>query len=294
MDLQARRGDRLGLLVEATGWRSLPWLRHGFSTRSGGVSSVYRDIRGGDKPGTSDLDLNLGWTKEDDPANVAENRLRLVETVTGSRKTALVTLRQVHSADSLIVSDTAEAASFADVAGRATREADGLITAIPGLLLGVQTADCVPVLVADTRKRAVAAFHAGWRGTAARIVEKGIARMAAEFDSRPEDLIAAVGPSIGACCYSVGEEVQATFAANFSYGKELFRTDSIGKTYLDLWEANRRQLLDAGVAAEKISLIGECSGCGGLPGRRRYFSHRCEHGFTGRMMSVIGIAEAID
>ncbi len=276
--------------MQAPGWRSIPWLCHGFSTRSGGVSTVYMGSRGGDEPGAFDLDLNLGWTKEDDPANVAENRRRLVEAVSGSRETALVTLRQVHSADSLIVFDTAEAASFADAAGRATREADGLMTAVPGLLLGVQTADCVPILVADTRRHAIAAFHAGWRGTAARIVEKGIARMASEFGSRREDLIAAVGPSIGVCCYIVGEEVQTTFAANFSYGPELFRRDSTNRTHLDLWEANRRQLLDAGVAAQNISLVGGCSGCAGLPGRRRYFSHRCEDGFTGRMMSVIGIA----
>ena len=93
----------------------------------------------------------------------------------------------------------------------------------PGLLLGIQTADCIPVLVADRRRRAVAAFHAGWRGTVKRIVENGIGRMRMEFGSRPEDLLAAIGPGILACCYAVGEEVLSEFESQFSYGTDLFR-----------------------------------------------------------------------
>ena len=136
--------------------------------------------------------------------------------------------------------------------------------------------------------------------------------MTAEFGSRPEDLIAAIGPSIGPCCYSVGEQVHAAFRDAFSYGESLFhREDPVQDAterpqsedaaataaspgerpplFLNLWEANRRQLLDGGIAPGRISVIGECTGCTGLPGARRYFSHRCEHGFTGRLMSVIGI-----
>ncbi len=158
---------------------------------------------------------------------------------------------------------------------------------VVGALVGVQTADCVPLLVADTERRVVAAFHAGWRGTVARIVEKGIAAMREEFESRPEDLVAAIGPSIGACCYRVGDEVRAEFGAAFGYAGELFRV-SEGGLWLDLWEANRRQLAAAGV--ENIWVAGECSGCGvDGAGRRRYFSHRVDKGVTGRMMSVIGV-----
>ena len=102
-------------------------------------------------------------------------------------------------------------------------EADGLMTDEPGLLLGVQTADCIPVLVADRKRRAVAAFHAGWRGTVKRIVETGVGRMRLEFGSRPEDLIAAIGPGIGPCCYAVGEEVLSEFESQFAYARELFR-----------------------------------------------------------------------
>jgi len=274
------------MLVQVPGWDAYPWLRHGFSTRFGGVSTVYQ-------PDSSpDSDLNLGWTRDDDPDNVAVNRLLFVAAATGTAATPLFTLRQVHSADSLNVPDGSLYPEFVSSEGRALREGDGLITAAPGILLGIQTADCVPVLVADLRNRVVAAFHAGWRGTAARIVEQGVARMVSDFGSNPTDLVAAIGPSIGACCYTVGEEVHTAFISNFSDGETLFRAQADSLLRLDLWEANRRQLLDSGIPSSNISLIGECTGCAGLPSARRYFSHRCEHGFTGRMMNVIGIDPA--
>src|SRR5258708_6695819 len=165
--------------------------------------------------------------------------------------------------------------------GRAVLRGDGAMTNVPGVMLGVQVADCVPVLVADVRRRAVAAFHAGWRGTLARIVERGIGRMRLRYGSRPEDLVAVVGPSIGACCYSVGEEVRFEFESQFAYAPELFsevydsdpvrdkypllfltarapRHSNIGpQIHLDLWETNRRQLLDAGLKAKRITVIGE-------------------------------------
>jgi copper oxidase (laccase) domain-containing protein len=100
-----------------------------------------------------------------------------------------------------------------------------------------------------------------------------------------EDLVAAVGPSIGPCCYAVGEEVREAFASRYGYASELFRGDR-----LDLWEANRRQLVDAGVAAERVTVVGECTGCSvNGAGERRYFSHRVERGVTGRMMSLVGV-----
>jgi YfiH family protein len=191
---------------------------------------------------------------------------------------------------------------------------DALMTRQRGLLLGIQTADCVPVLIADTKTRAVAAFHAGWRGTLARIVERGVGTMRLEFGSQPKNLIAAIGPAIGACCYSVGEEVRHEFESQFAYAPELFSevydSDPVRDKYpmlfltarapghsnigpqihLDLHEANRRQLLDAGVKAKAITVVGECTACARLrDGRRKYFSHRAEHGFTGRMLSAIGV-----
>jgi len=206
------------------------------------------------------------------------------------------------------------AGALSTAEGRAVLRGDGLMTREQGLMLGVQTADCVPVLIADTKTRAVAAFHAGWRGTLARIVEQGVGRMRMEFGSRPKDLVAAIGPSIGLCCFAVGEEVRSEFESQFGYAEELFSevfdSDPVREKYpmlfltarapghsnlgpqihLDLWEANRRQLLDAGLKAKAIRVVGECSACSRLKnGRRKYFSHRAEHGFTGRMLSVIGV-----
>ncbi len=177
----------------------------------------------------------------------------------------LVQLKQVHSA----VVHAVSAAPREPLAG------DGLITDTPGLLLAIKTADCVPVLVADVKRRAVGAFHAGWRGTVARIVEKGIGEMRRQFGSVPADLRAVIGPSIRRCCYQVGPEVRAEFESQFSYSGELFEEvfdanaihvrypmlfltarapghSELGpELHLDLVEANRRQLADAGVLAER-------------------------------------------
>ena len=113
--------------------------------------------------------------------------------------------------------DRAHPARLQTADGRAVLRGDGMMTNVPGVFLGIQTADCVPVLVADVRRRAVAAFHAGWRGTLARIVERGIGTMRLRYGSRPQDLLAAVGPSIGPCCYAVGEEVRHEFESQFAY-----------------------------------------------------------------------------
>ena len=160
------------------------------------------------------------------------------------------------------------------------------MTAQPGLILGIQTADCIPVLVADTARRAVAGFHAGWRGTVDRIVEAGVARMTSQFGSDPADMVAAIGPGIGACCYTVGTEVIDRFHAQFSYAEELFSKD--GNTVrLDLIDANRRQLLAAGLGAGSISVVGGCTSCH----PDLFYSHRASGGHAGRMMAVIGIRQ---
>jgi YfiH family protein len=177
------------------------------------------------------------------------------------------------------------------VDGKAVLEGDGLITDLPGVLLGVGTADCVPVLVVDVERRVVAAFHAGWRGTVERIVQRGVAIMQEEYQSRATDLVAAVGPGIGPCCYTVGEEVRSKFEKQFEYAKELFiRDDDNAETRLNLWEANRRQLLDAGIPEISINSLRECTACTrSQSGALRYFSHRMEHGNAGRMLNVVGV-----
>jgi purine-nucleoside/S-methyl-5'-thioadenosine phosphorylase / adenosine deaminase len=280
-------------IVRSPAFVPIPWLIHGFSTRTGGVSSAF--ARGG-RAG----ELNLGFTASDSRENVLENRRRFLDALVAPSDSALVTLKQIHS-------------SVVRRVGRRdadrTLRGDGLMTNEPGVLLAIQTADCIPVLIADTRRKAVAAFHAGWRGTLKRIVENGVGRMRTEFGSRPEDLIAAIGPGIALCCYAVGEEVRSEFASQFAYAPELFRelseSDPIREKYpllfltarapghsnlgpqlhLDLMEANRRQLVDAGVRPESITVVGHCTRCQ----CNRYFSYRAEQGFTGRMLSVVGI-----
>jgi hypothetical protein len=260
-------------------------LWHGFSTRFGGVSRAYLSDAADAETGG---ELNLGFTLHDTQENVRENRFRLIEEITGGRNTPLATVRQIHSNLSIVVN-----AGNAGIASELIPQADGIMTNRSSLLLGIQTADCIPVLVADPVRRAVAAFHAGWRGTVERIVELGIRRMQEEFGSDATQLVAAIGPGIGSCCYTVGDEVLARFDAGFSYSRELFFEDGTdagnlagrSASRLDLVEANRRQLLAAGLDAGSIAVVGGCTAC--QP--QFFYSHRASGGHAGRMMAVIGI-----
>jgi polyphenol oxidase len=257
-------------------WISERWLVHGFSTRVGGVSR----ISGVSRPGG---DLNLGFTAGDTAEAVSFNRecfLKSVATDSSECDTrwGLVTLKQMHSAVVRPVAGTG-------AAERASLWGDGLITGEPGVLLGIQTADCLPILIADRKRRGVGAFHAGWRGTLKGIVQRGVASMGREFGSMPEDLIAAIGPGIGPCCFAVGAEVRELFAARYPYSDELFSGGDRRLT-LDLVEANRRQLQAAGLAPEAVFSFNACTSCR----TDEFFSYRAERGKTGRMMAVIGIA----
>jgi polyphenol oxidase len=289
--------------LPVAGWK-FPWLWSGFSTRTGGLSRAYSADEAMREPYPGG-ELNLGFTAEEARETVAANRRLLVEALTGRASTPLITVRQFHS--NLLVHATA-----ADAERQRPRKADGLICAEPGLLLGVQTADCIPVLVADRKRHAVGAFHAGWRGTVKRIVETGVGRMQLEFGSRPADLVAAIGPGIGPCCYAVGEEVLSEFESQFAYARELFRevydSDPVRQRYpmlfmnqrapghgqpgsqlhIDLIEANRRQLLACGLSAKSIQIVGGCTQCN----PNLFFSHRGAHGRTGRMLAVVGIRGA--
>lgn len=277
------------------GWETF-WA--GFSTRRGGRSRAYCAE---DSPG----ELNLGFTAADEPEAVEQNRRLLAEAVTGDPETPLVTMRQFHS--NLVVRATPS-----DARRARPRKADGAVTDEPGFLIGVQVADCIPVLVADRKRKVIGAFHAGWRGTVKRIVETGVGRMRLEFGCRPRDMVAAIGPGVGPCCYAVGEEVVSEFESQFQYAHELFHevfdSDPIKIKYpmlfltqrapghspigpqihLDLVEANRRQLLDAGLRPGAIQLVGGCTNC--QP--ERFFSHRASRGHAGRMMGVIGVRVA--
>ena len=275
-------------IVESPMLGQLDWLVHGFSTRPGGASELDG------KPA-----LNLGFTDWDDRASVVENRAKFAAALE-VRQMPLVTLRQFHS-DVVHVTTAAEADA---------PKADAAATRAPGILLGVQTADCVPILLADTRRRAVAAIHAGWRGTLARIVVKTLGRMQMQFGTRPRDVVAALGPAIGRCCYEVGPEVAQAFAAQFPQAAEWFdgpfeqlahgeeplwlpwltmmppgHVPPPPRVQLDLRAANRWQLVDAGVPESRIAVSDLCTACR----TDLLFSYRREGAKTGRMMAVIGI-----
>ncbi len=287
MDADQAAGTSRIHMIAIPDWAALPWLVHGFSTRAGGFTTIYMsDRKAGDPAG----ELNLGFTPDDGRGTVQANRELLLSQLTDVW--GLVTVRQTHSAilhrvdESDVLSPGSPPLLFGD----------GLMTDVPGVLLGILTADCVPVLVVDRRRRVVAAFHAGWRGTVQQIVETGILRMREEFGSVPEDLLAAVGPAIGACCYTVGEEVRQQFANYFPYAEDLFSYPTAGPgshdgvgpaARLDLAEANRRQLMAAGLAESAITVIGACTSCH----TERFFSHRAERGVTGRMMAVVGVCQ---
>jgi len=271
-------------ILQLTPFRKLPWLVHGFSTRTGGVSQL-----GGRQV------LNLGFMEWDTHENVAENR-RFLQAALGTEDFTLTPLKQIHS-DVIHLLSAAPAHAC---------KGDASATNRPGLLLAVQTADCVPILLVDPQKRAVAAIHAGWKGTLARIAEKAVGRMRLEFGSKPADLLAALGPAIGPCCYEVGAEFVTKFTAQFADASDYFDEPRTGdepnplqwlsmappghqppprNVHLDLPKANRTQLLAAGLRPQNIFPSGLCTACR----TDLFFSHRREGALSGRLLSVIGV-----
>ena len=276
----------------------IPWLVHGLSTRQGGVSQAY----GGNA-------LNLGFTTHDTKSAVESNRQAFASAVLASpahakRKVGdlswpIVTVRQIHS----------DLIHFVSSRSDPPPGGDGLITRTPGLLLAVLAADCLPIIIVETKHRAVGIFHAGWRGTLKRIAEKGVGELRRHFRSRPADMKAVIGPGIRDCCYQVGADVREKFEGQFGYANLLFRETQASdelrqrypllflnqrapghcelprKIFLNLAEANRRQLIDAGINPKNISDLNRCTCC--RPDL--FFSHRAERGMTGRMLAVVGI-----
>jgi YfiH family protein len=160
-------------------------------------------------------------------------------------------------------------------------EGDASVTSLSGALLGVQTADCVPILIADRDSRCIAAIHAGWRGTAARIVENTVRRLTLKYGLAASDLTAAIGPHIGVCCYEVGEEV----VEQIRDPKAFERRPEWARPHLNLAIANRKQLTDNGVVSEHIEVSSLCTRCRA----DLFFSYRRQGDKAGRLLSVIGI-----
>jgi hypothetical protein len=287
-------------ILERPQLAQLSWLVHGFSTRPGGVSELEANRDDGK---ITENVLNLGFTDWDTRERVFENRQNFFAALKASGM-RVIALRQVHS-DIVHVVNAADSAPSAEAP-----KGDALITNEPGQLLVVQTADCVPILLADKKRHAIAAIHSGWRGTLQRIAEKALGRMQMEFGTRPQDVVAALGPGIGQCCFEVGPEVAAEFAAKFPQAREWFKGpfDSLARgdndpnwlpwltmrppghqlpeprAHLDLIAANRAILSAAGVPPRNIFSSGFCTACR----TDLFFSYRHER-VTGRMIAAIGI-----
>ncbi|MDI6772217.1 MAG: peptidoglycan editing factor PgeF [bacterium] len=240
---------------------------HAFTTRGGGVSAAPFET------------LNLGRGAGDDPAAVRENRARALAAV-GRDISDQVEVSQVHGREVAVVT--------AAHRGQKIQGADGLTSRDPAAVLAMHSADCAPVLMVDPVKRAVAAVHAGWRGTAVGAAAAAIRAMGEAFGSRPEDLVAAIGPAIGPCCYEVGVEVVEALAP-WPWHAAVLRPSSKGRWLLDLWEANRCQIEAAGVPPWAIATAGLCTACHPV----LFFSHR-RSGRTGRMAALIAAPDRRD
>lgn len=222
--------------------------RHAIASRLGGTSGP--PFRG----------LNLGLRSGDDPDVVRGHRRRFSEAL-GVAPDRVVAMRQVHGAGIAVVGPE-EAGQGALEADTAIPDTDALATDQPGVALFLLVADCTPVLLLDPARPAIAVVHAGWRGTARRIAAAAVRRMERAFGSRPGDLLAGIGPAIGRCCYEVDDPViDGLRAAHPRDAGDLLTLKPNGRAWLDLAEANRRQLLAAGLRPERIEVAGICTAC---------------------------------
>lgn len=246
-------------------------IRHCFTTRAGGVSTGYL------------ASLNLKSGLGDSEENVAEN-FRRVAGALGVSPDDFVLTDQTHTANVRVVTEADRGKGV--TAKRDYSDVDGLVTDVPGLVLVVFSADCVPVFFVDPVKKAVGLAHSGWRGTAARIGAETIRLMREQYGTDPAGLICAVGPSICRDCYEVSGDVASVFREEFpSHEKEILEDKGNGHYQLDLWRANRIILEEAGVQRENIEVTDICTCCN----PDVLFSHRASGGKRGVMGSFLGI-----
>ena len=239
---------------------------NGFSTRLGGVSPFPAN------------DLNLAGFDEDSRENIAENRRRFLDVF--DKDFRLTTVWQIHGDDVKIVQSETDVQNTED-------KFDALISDLPRILIGVKTADCVPVLLGDVKTKAFAAIHAGWRGTVESIIVKAFEKMRETYGTNAENLLCAIGPAAGCSNYEVGADVIEAFTQKFSTGGKLFTETRKHHALIDLHTANKDQLLSIGAKLENIFTAPFCT----MERLDLFFSYRAEkkiHGKTGRLMSVIG------
>lgn len=259
-------------------FHSLSEVPHAVSTRRGGVSSPPYDT------------LNVGYGTPDDESAVAANRARLITSV-GVPAEGVVAARLTHGNKVSVF--RADAPDERPVEYRPVRpgsqriepffSTDGVVSDVPGLSFLLTFADCVPLLFHDRVRNIVGAAHAGWRGTVAAVGPAVVDAMRREFGSMPRDIVACIGPCIGVCCYAVGQDVLEAFAAA---GEESELDRRAGSTFLDLAATNERQLRACGVRL--LEQAGICTACD----TQSFYSHRAEHGRTGRFALVAGLAAA--
>lgn len=264
--IQQRQAGELEYLVfpklEETGV-----VKHLFTTRTGGVSSgIYAT-------------MNLSFSRGDDPLNVMENYRRIGE-VLETDPEHMVASRQTHTTNIHAVTEKdcgngiGRVSSYEDI--------DGLVTDVPGIALVTYYADCVPLYFVDPVHRAIGLAHSGWRGTVAGMAACMVLYMQEHFHSRPEELVTAIGPSICADCYEIGEDVAKQFRGHFPE-KVLQKGKTPGKYQLDLWQANRSILLNAGVLPEHIAVTDVCT----CHNPEYLFSHRASHGQRGNLAAFL-------
>ncbi|MBP2639932.1 MAG: laccase domain protein [Firmicutes bacterium] len=246
-------------------------IRHGISTRLGGVSSLPY------------MTLNLGMHTGDYPVKVQTNRQLFCNAV-GVNYRSVVSAQQVHK-DTIAIVTQADAGKGVDCYADALCETDALVTANPDIPLLLLYADCVPVLFFDPVQRVIGVAHAGWKGTVAQIAVKTLTTMQECFGSRSADCLVGIGPSIGPCCYEVDDGVINPLRAGFHDWEDVAAIHGERRWMLNLWEVNRRQLLENGVLAANIAVAEVCTSCN----NELFFSYRAEGGCTGRIGALISL-----
>ena len=236
---------------------------NGFSTRLGGVSNFPKDS------------LSLAGFDEDLAHNIEENRQRFLRLF--GENFQFATCWQIHSADVRVIK------TFEDTLD-GNHKCDALVSNLENVLVGVKTADCVPILIGDVKTKAFAAIHAGWRGTVNSIIKNVCEKMRGHFDTNSKDLICAIGPAAGGKNYEIGQDVIDAFRENFPESEHLFTPTRSGHALVDLPLANKEQLVSIGVSPENIHVAPLCT----IERNDLFFSYRLERK-TGRLMSVIGL-----
>ena len=244
---------------EVSGWEGARGI---FTTRRGGVSPY---------PFNS---LNMGSGSGDNPGNVKKNR-ELIAAALGMPDVEIKTVSQVHGDDIYVLREPD--------AAKPERGYDAIITELKRVPIGVLTADCVPILIYNPRRAAIAAIHAGWAGTVKGIAGKAVSEMENHFGSMPEDLLASIGPSIGPCCYEIDSKVLEPLTDSMpDFAAELITNSRPGHWLLNLWKANRMILERAGLRPDRINVFGACTACN----PEKFYSHRRSGGHAGRMMAL--------